>query len=99
MKRLLLVLCLAAPLAGCHEFKDDVLLICDSPDHVKFPENAKNPQKLQLIGVYLYDNVSTKEGKMFVDYLALVGRAERSKTLRKIAMKEGITICHLADMP
>jgi hypothetical protein len=99
MKRLTLVALCALGLTGCHDFKDDLLIICDAPDKIpQVPADAKTPVKLQAMGEYMWANVKTKDGQALVDFLASASRQQRSKVLRDLAMQNGIPACHMADL-
>lgn len=98
MKRLLLVAAAALSLTGCHDFRDDLIIICDSPDKVNVPADAKTAVKLSAIGVYLDEKVKTKDGRALLEFLADANRSVRSKTLRNLAAQYEVVTCHLADM-
>jgi hypothetical protein len=100
MKRLILVAFCASALTACHDFRDDLIIICDAPDKIKdrVAENAKAKDKLQAMGEYMWENVKTKDGQALVDFLATADRAQRSKVLRDQAMQYNVVSCHMADL-
>ena len=97
MRRPVLLAAAALMFVGCHNFRDDLIIICDSPDKVEVPADAKTPAKLAAIGAYLEANVKTKEGRELMYALGSSNRTQRSKVLRSLATKHGIMTCHLAD--
>jgi hypothetical protein len=99
MTRLALVVACALALTGCHDFRDDLLIICDSPDKVKdkFPENAKSAAKLAIIGEYIWEEVKTKDGKALIIFLSTADRTKRGKVLRDLSQQYGIPACRFAE--
>ncbi len=98
MKRLALVAAAAFTLTGCHDFRDDLMIICDSVDKIKVPPDAKSAVKLAAAGEYMWENTKTKDGKALITYLSGLNRTERSKVLRNLSTQYGVASCHLADL-
>lgn len=96
-RRLALVAAAALALTGCHDFRDDLIIICDSPRKIQVPPDAKTAVKLQAIGEYCWEHVKTKDGTALVTFLASADRTKRSKTLRDLSMQYGVPTCYLAD--
>ncbi|MBL8954804.1 MAG: hypothetical protein JNK82_28765 [Myxococcaceae bacterium] len=97
MRRRVLIVAAALTLTGCHNFRDDLIIICDAPDKIDVPADAKPAARLQAIGAYLDANVKTKEGRELMYAVGGANRSQRSKVLRGLATKYGIMTCHLAD--
>jgi len=97
MKRASLIAAAALALTGCHSFRDDLITICDAPDKINVPPDAKTGARLAAIGAYLEANVKTKEGRELMYAIGGANRAQRSKVLRGLAVKYNIMTCHLAD--
>jgi hypothetical protein len=100
MNRLALVAAAAFALTGCHDFRDDLLIVCDAPDKIKgkVPDDAKTPVKLSAMGQYMWEHVKTKDGKALVEYLSEASRTERSRVLRELSSQYGVPSCHMAEV-
>jgi hypothetical protein len=99
MKRLALVAACAIVFTGCHDFRDDLLIICDSPHKIPHvPADAKMAVRLQAMGEYMWENVKTKDGKALVMHLSNANRTARSKVLRDLSMQYGVPACYLAEV-
>lgn len=96
-RRFALVAAAALALTGCHDFRDDLIIICDSPKKIEVPADAKTAVKLQAIGQYCWEHVKTKEGTALVNFLSEADRTKRSKVLRDLALQYGVPTCYLAD--
>lgn len=97
MRRPTLLVAAALALAGCHSFRDDLITICDAPDKISVPADAKPGARLAALGAYLDANVKTKEGRELMYAVGSANRAQRSKVLRGLTVKYNIMTCHLAD--
>lgn len=97
MKRPCLIVAAALTLTGCHNFRDDLIIICDAPDKISVPADAKPAARLAALGAYLEANVKTKEGRELMYAVGSANRAQRSKVLRGLTVKYNIMTCHLAD--
>jgi hypothetical protein len=97
MKRPALILAAALTLTGCRSFRDDLIVICDSPDKINLPADASPLARLTAIGQYLDANVRTKEGRDLMYSLASANRSKRSKILRELTVEYGVMTCHLAE--